>query len=799
MANIIIPSKDIYNLSYSPVVDNAINRIEVSSSNQKEIVENNTVFSENFENPNITYVTDPDSSLTSIKTSYSEFSYKYGGSIDDRAIAVAGFASKTKTFFIEVPASTAHYVINNEKVTATIGARTFKLYKGNAYISYYLASQSSSNPTFPKTDNFTMWYDYDFDKKEAVYTVVDSIPTSVTAEYDGKKATYNARGIAVTGECSVGEKQSNGNYKIAVSVLMGGILIKGGVEQLSTGSGKVIPVEFEDYRCNSDMTITLDGKTFSLQSEDEVIISDSGKDGDLFSLPSNDLFQSKYKNQINSNISKVLNEYSNGKEICTILCKVGEYYDERGDLVISTKNTNKMLFEMYDKVIPHTYNQNGVDEPLSHSTKGEPKVFTVLSVNEIFDGAVWQELTLQEAGVQVLEQLASPTIYISGNYLYITDNSGGGAKSYDIYANSKFLVNTTNESFDLSSIEFENGTNTIYVIAKGLGYYDSDQSVSKTYIVTLKAPTISLDGELLTITDNSNKAESFGIYVNGVSVKTIYGNSFDVSQIKFTESINEITVKAFARGYNSSNFSNPVYYNISKATSPTISIDGTMLTIVDESNTATAFIIYANDTYVATISEKEYDLSRIALKNGTYSIAVKASAPTLATSDFSNEVSYIVYRESSWVEENGKTVYYLKMNDLKLGDNYIRGEDFVLTILDILESEQYGNRVYTPIYIRSSSNIADIQFTSSIPLGSESLGDIEYEGNRAYVTYNGEELAYGTYEIIEELKQQSTCRFIPMEPYNELTLWIKYLSGERYVNSYIPNDSADKINLVIST
>jgi hypothetical protein len=56
----------------------------------------------------------------------------------------------------------------------------------------------------------------------------------------------------------------------------------------------------------------------------------------------------------------------------------------------------KMTFDLYDKVIPMTYGANGVDKPLSKYKDGSAKVFQVLGMRPIYDGAVWQELTLQE-------------------------------------------------------------------------------------------------------------------------------------------------------------------------------------------------------------------------------------------------------------------------------------------------------------------------------------------------------------------------------------------------------------------
>lgn len=56
----------------------------------------------------------------------------------------------------------------------------------------------------------------------------------------------------------------------------------------------------------------------------------------------------------------------------------------------------QMTFSMYDKVIPRVYGANGVDKPMSKYKDGTPKKFKVLGTRIFYDGAVWQELTLQE-------------------------------------------------------------------------------------------------------------------------------------------------------------------------------------------------------------------------------------------------------------------------------------------------------------------------------------------------------------------------------------------------------------------
>ena len=797
---IIIPSNKIYKIDNQKVVDNKMSRVETTLKQYTEEFEVNGIFT------NQSFETNDKYTMVGIDTVYSEFvdngrlSQRYPNMYGDNYYySMAGVLPYYADFVIEVDASNleTYYEIEKLKLTTTpfCDKKTVAV-SGSIYEDRtFDFSTNEFTPTFKvsKLTRADFGEDYLITNEVPLYSKVDDYEIVEGAVLSGADGAY----ASLQNQQSFTLEKIDSKYKISLKLLIGTLVlkVKKVVQKVYQGNTTSFTDGILECYLPQSIIFELRSDKYTLLSSEINISVENDDNGIVYSTDSNGLMQATYKSSFENNLKRVLNNYQNGKEIATVLCSVSEYHDEKGNLVIDPKTKDKMLFSLYDKVIPNRMNARGLDEPIARDSDGASKIFTVLGSNVYYDGAVWQELTLQESGVLELVKISTPNIYISGDYLLITDTSGV-ATNYDVYVNNRFFTNIKSTSLDLSKVEFSQGTNTIYIVAKAMFHYDSDASSTVTYMVKLVAPSISLNGAILTIVDPSYIADNFYIYVNGIYQQTINRTVFDVRQLKLTDATNRITVKSGASGYRSSDESNVVYYSISALPAPIISIDGSMLTIVDESNTATAFIIYANDTYVATISEKEYDLSRIALENGTYSIAVKASAPTLATSDFSNEVSYIVYRESSWVEENGKTVYYLKMNDLKLGDNYIRGEDFVLTIVDILESEQYGNRVYTPIYIRSSSNIAEIQFTSSIPLGSQSLGDIEYEGNRAYVTYNSEELAYGTYEIIEELERQSTCRFIPMEPYNELTLWIKYLSGDN--NSYIPNDSADKVNLIIS-
>lgn len=98
---------------------------------------------------------------------------------------------------------------------------------------------------------------------------------------------------------------------------------------------------------------------------------------------------------INYLYGETLERYKNGKETAVIKCSISDYYDENGDIKIS-KSGDKMSFDIYDEVIPYAFNDMGIDAPISTREDGESKIFQVVGIKFIYDGAVWQELTLQE-------------------------------------------------------------------------------------------------------------------------------------------------------------------------------------------------------------------------------------------------------------------------------------------------------------------------------------------------------------------------------------------------------------------
>ena len=150
--------------------------------------------------------------------------------------------------------------------------------------------------------------------------------------------------------------------------------------------------------------ITVNGDTIGINLEDKTVYINGETQKKVHSIDGNELMQtSNYlldngKNAIETMYGETRKEYERGKETATIRCSIGDYYDyDSGDKVISVDNsTGEMSFKMYDKVIPMIYAADGKDRPMSLYQDGMPKVFQVLGTKIFYDGAVWQELSLQE-------------------------------------------------------------------------------------------------------------------------------------------------------------------------------------------------------------------------------------------------------------------------------------------------------------------------------------------------------------------------------------------------------------------
>lgn len=208
-----------------------------------------------------------------------------------------------------------------------------------------------------------------------------------------------------------------------------------------------------------------------------------GEGDKVMHLPSNELIQ-----DTNTNLERFPNDllanYGKGKEVATLLCSIGEYYDENGNLVISTNTADKMIFDHYDQVLPMVRNSWGTDIPISFNFSGNAKVFEVLGVRIYNDGEVRQELKIREVGETAFQiQLPAPILSISDNIITITDISGQ-ATAFDIYLLGNLIDTVVDgNTFDIETLSLGGGDYTIYAVSRADGYKDSEKSKSVRFSV----------------------------------------------------------------------------------------------------------------------------------------------------------------------------------------------------------------------------------------------------------------------------------------------------------------------------
>lgn len=104
----------------------------------------------------------------------------------------------------------------------------------------------------------------------------------------------------------------------------------------------------------------------------------------------------------NGAILTVVNRIDDNQYFCTQKeaksLALGYYTATIKNKIISNSGENglPMTLHVGDIVIPYVYGANGQDKPMSLTKDGEPKKFEVLGIRMIYDGAIWQEPTVQE-------------------------------------------------------------------------------------------------------------------------------------------------------------------------------------------------------------------------------------------------------------------------------------------------------------------------------------------------------------------------------------------------------------------
>lgn len=169
----------------------------------------------------------------------------------------------------------------------------------------------------------------------------------------------------------------------------------------------------------------------------------------------------------------------------------------------------------------------------------------------------------------------------------------------------------------------------------------------------LAIPQIVLSQDLLTIHDNSGKAEKFEILVDG-STRAVIPSSqttYDLSTLNLDYGSYKITVIAIATGYINSSQSNAVSYtivdpNIQTLPTPYLTLEGDTLYIYGDIASAEKFDVWVNGTVRTTTTSTTVNLSSLNLGVGTFTIFVVARAKGYNDSAQSESVTYIVEKKT---------------------------------------------------------------------------------------------------------------------------------------------------------
>lgn len=280
----------------------------------------------------------------------------------------------------------------------------------------------------------------------------------------------------------------------------------------------VISLEYSVFIGDNDFSklisdkVTLVGNYKSV----EQILEKVGEGTPILKLDTNEFLQSTNYNDYL--LAQILRQYKNGKEIATIKCDINTYYDENGVIVISPDIDNKMIFEHYNVVLPLIPNSWGTESPMSYNQNGKAKLFEIVGINYIFDGACWQELSIIEQGeADYMIQLPAPILTLLGNTITIYDKSER-AQSFDIYLNGTLNTTITGENtFDISTLDLSKGNYKIYVIAKAEGYKDSarSNSISFSTIYTTYYTEINFANGLTYFISSNDYTVANGTYIIG--------------------------------------------------------------------------------------------------------------------------------------------------------------------------------------------------------------------------------------------------------------------------------------------
>ncbi len=409
-----IPSKNIYKPQNSKIIDNVIEQIEVHA---KQVVPKNDYGTA----VNTMKIDAEQSAGTTIASDFKiENKVAFVSKVQNQwsATYLSGFAQlssyKTIRRYINIPKFYNGIFISNVKTGQDIKyILSGKITTYNASATWD-ASINVNEETLTVSPNFSNLNITDGKEERTKFSIPDKIDVTIYNS-DNSVSVQLILPSPLKSELPYSYTDQNKNYalgEINIVVACRQTLLK--------GEGRINSFDYDFPNISSiNMTgavsdfvaetleITFYGDTLSIDLTDTTEYINGETTKKVHSFDGNELMQtSNYIvgendekiNAIQEMYGRTQKLYRNGKETATLLCSISDYYDyTTQEKAISLENDNlPMVFDIGDKVIPMVFGSNLEDQPMSLYQDGTAKVFQVIGTNIIYDGAVWQELTLQE-------------------------------------------------------------------------------------------------------------------------------------------------------------------------------------------------------------------------------------------------------------------------------------------------------------------------------------------------------------------------------------------------------------------
>jgi hypothetical protein len=425
-----LPSKNIYSKKNTMGVDSVVGTVEIATTNLEEVLTHGIAYNNNSVKPSQYEQTFADRALVYYQLSAyrhnesSSFSFSYAGYHDTYKWDIAIYIPKKQSDKRVINLDFSRYGFDNNSVEIQI--------RGDIE-----SGSSEGTVTIGKNPNSSGYGDTPFIVTEISHrlgavattqkdvTIMDNLPAVESSHSNDKTGDNRLTSYAKieyssdASYLSTSYLEDNQDYYLFHLRIVAGTysVTLGGDDYKQTSGSAVYPDLSGSYTVTgtykryvpTHLVISFNGRMYQykISEKDFTIRSSVSYEYGSISIGNNEFIQydneyeledGSFGNALNYLYNKTLNSYKNGKEIATLRCSISDYYDyESGGKAISIdKSTGKMSFELYDQVIPMVYGANGEDRPMSLYKDGTPKVFSVLGVRKFYDGAVWQELSLQE-------------------------------------------------------------------------------------------------------------------------------------------------------------------------------------------------------------------------------------------------------------------------------------------------------------------------------------------------------------------------------------------------------------------